>query len=289
MLKPKISKPEQGFTLIEVLIAIVIATIFVAVTMQVMALATAFRVRAQEYAEATAWIQEDLEKVKFEASQFGIKPVESMRASNDPSTPHNDKDLINIPNHGFSDGKPIAFQGEGIAGRLETSKLYYVVINPSVPESTNNFKVTDTVGGAEINLTSDSSGNLIAVAAGRCGTTTTPATPETGYADGLRDLITGSDESTNTNTVTNPQLNSEKDDSPRRASGVHIPSKVFTNRKFRLQRIITIPNTAPYNVLQLDYKVNPILADGTTVDETKIIAEFHTEVIPDAALQCPKN
>lgn len=70
MFKQKLPQQEQGFTLVEVLVAILITTIFVAVSMQAMVLATVFKVRAQESAEATTWIQEDLEDVKYKAAKL---------------------------------------------------------------------------------------------------------------------------------------------------------------------------------------------------------------------------
>lgn len=70
MFKPKLPKQEQGFTLIEVLVAILVATIFVTVTMQMMVIATVFKVKAQENAEATNWIQEDLENVRYQAGKL---------------------------------------------------------------------------------------------------------------------------------------------------------------------------------------------------------------------------
>lgn len=70
MFKQKLPQQEQGFTLVEVLVAILITTIFVAVSMQAMVLATVFKVRAQESAEATTWIQEGLEEVKYTAANL---------------------------------------------------------------------------------------------------------------------------------------------------------------------------------------------------------------------------
>lgn len=74
MFKPKLPQQEQGFTLVEVLVAILITTLFVAVSMQAMVLAAVFKTRAQQYAEATTWIQEDLENVKYRASRYKPDP-----------------------------------------------------------------------------------------------------------------------------------------------------------------------------------------------------------------------
>lgn len=67
MFKLNMSRHHQGFTLIEVLVAIVIISVFIAVAMQAMLLATVFKTKARQYAEAITWIQEDLEIVKSKA------------------------------------------------------------------------------------------------------------------------------------------------------------------------------------------------------------------------------
>lgn len=66
MLKSKSS--QQGFTLTEVLVSILITTIFVAVAMQAIVLAAVMSLKAKQSAEATTWIQKDLESVKYQAS-----------------------------------------------------------------------------------------------------------------------------------------------------------------------------------------------------------------------------
>lgn len=65
MFKPQSPQQEQGFTLVEVLVAILITTLFVGVTMQSMVIAAIFKARAKQFTEATIWIQKDLENVKF--------------------------------------------------------------------------------------------------------------------------------------------------------------------------------------------------------------------------------
>lgn len=59
---------QQGFTLVEVLVAILISTLFVAIGMQAIVFSTVLRIRAQQIAQATDWIQEDLEAVKGQAA-----------------------------------------------------------------------------------------------------------------------------------------------------------------------------------------------------------------------------
>lgn len=67
--RPKLPQQEQGFTLVEVLVAILITSLFVAVAMQGTLLAAFFKVRARQLSEATTWIQADLENVKNQAAQ----------------------------------------------------------------------------------------------------------------------------------------------------------------------------------------------------------------------------
>jgi len=68
------SQPSKnaGFTLIEVLVAMIVAAAFVSMTMQAIMTSAAFRVVATQYDEAMSWIQEDLETVVNRAAQYEI-------------------------------------------------------------------------------------------------------------------------------------------------------------------------------------------------------------------------
>jgi prepilin-type N-terminal cleavage/methylation domain-containing protein len=59
-----------GFTLTEVLVSILVASTFVAMTMQALVTAAAFRAKADQYDAAVSWIQEDLETVINQASLY---------------------------------------------------------------------------------------------------------------------------------------------------------------------------------------------------------------------------
>lgn len=60
----------QGFTLIEVLAGILLVAIFTSTALQAMVMSTAIKVKAQEASDATAWMQEDLEWIRSEASRL---------------------------------------------------------------------------------------------------------------------------------------------------------------------------------------------------------------------------
>jgi prepilin-type N-terminal cleavage/methylation domain-containing protein len=65
--RSKRQNATDGFTLVEVLVAVLLTLIFTAVAMQAMVMATAIKVRGDETSEATNWIQQDLETVKSSA------------------------------------------------------------------------------------------------------------------------------------------------------------------------------------------------------------------------------
>lgn len=74
MLETKSSQQEHGFTLTEVLVAILITSVFVATAMQAVVVAAVMRVKAKRSAEATTWIQQDLENVKSSAATLAEDP-----------------------------------------------------------------------------------------------------------------------------------------------------------------------------------------------------------------------
>jgi len=87
MLKLKTIKTEEGFTLVEILVSILITTTFVIVGMQALVIAAVFKIKAQETAEGTLWIQEDLENIRYQAFQLnGGSSAPSTAAECTPTT-----------------------------------------------------------------------------------------------------------------------------------------------------------------------------------------------------------
>lgn len=81
MLQPKLPQQEQGFTLAEVLVSILITSIFFAVAMQAVVIAAIFKARAEQYDEAVTWIQEDSELVIHQASEYDPYPSKCSAAT----------------------------------------------------------------------------------------------------------------------------------------------------------------------------------------------------------------
>lgn len=68
---------SQGFTTVEVLVAMLLTLIFTVIAMQAIVMATALKVRGQELSEATNWIQTDVESVKAVANQLSYNATTS--------------------------------------------------------------------------------------------------------------------------------------------------------------------------------------------------------------------
>jgi type II secretory pathway pseudopilin PulG len=69
----KLSSSESGFSLLEVIIAILTITAFLTGTLQLMAVDALYKVRSERQAQANFWIQEDFEDVKYLASALNVK------------------------------------------------------------------------------------------------------------------------------------------------------------------------------------------------------------------------
>jgi type II secretory pathway pseudopilin PulG len=64
-----------GFTLVDVMVGILLSLIFLGVAMQSIVMSTYLRVKSQGDSEATVWIQEDIERIKYEASRLDYDPI----------------------------------------------------------------------------------------------------------------------------------------------------------------------------------------------------------------------
>jgi len=68
----KLSSSESGFSLLEVIIAILTITAFLTGTLQLMAVNALYKVRSERQAQANFWIQEDFEDAKYIASTLNV-------------------------------------------------------------------------------------------------------------------------------------------------------------------------------------------------------------------------
>lgn len=263
-LKKRLKPAEQGFTLFEVLIAILVTTLFISVAMQAMVFAAVFKVKAQEYAEATTWIQEDLEKVKYQAEnlQFPQTTLPTL-----PTTVAAGVSLISINAPDTSIDNNFA-QNDTFRIGLDPTN-YKINTLPVISGTGLTRKLALTITPT---LVKAEAANALVVSIKMCN----PSARNTGLADSLRDTITGSNQTGNSNYVDNPPSSGNN-----QTNGNPLLSK-FTNKPYSLRRTTTLSSDSPYNVLQIKYEVSP----GTTFDSSKVIATFDTEVLPNVAFQC---
>jgi Tfp pilus assembly protein PilE len=77
----------QGFTMVEVVVAILLTLIFTAISMQAIVMGTAVKVHGDEIASATTWIQEDLEGITTTANTGIEYDSTTTKYSTNPSLP----------------------------------------------------------------------------------------------------------------------------------------------------------------------------------------------------------
>jgi prepilin-type N-terminal cleavage/methylation domain-containing protein len=305
MFKP-LSQSNQGFTLVEVLVAILITTLFISVAMQGIVIAALFKAKAQESSEATTWIQEDLENVKYNAATFKYTSLAANANSGASSitvasaddfavndrlqvgtdtgiyriTEKKSKTTLNItPNLGTTQSQGAAVVMNFFPSTSLTAKANSGASAITVA-SVDNFAVSDklklgttdninyTISGIDsgkktLTITPPLGTDKLQGDAVELLTMCNPTAQNAGFAGGLRNKVSGTNPSTPTNSVAISK-NSNR-----------------TGKAFTLTRTTTLSSDAPYNVLQVSYTISPTSGGSS-------IANFYTEVIPDAALQCPK-
>ena len=256
MLKQKLPQQEQGFTLVEVLVAILIITLFVTTAMQAVVIAATFKARARELAEATIWIQEDLETVKSNVASLQYTSLNTL-------APVGTTSIIVNSVYGFRDGDVLKI---GTA----PSSTEHTIATGGINSTTKTITVVSA-------LATSQPANQPVVATTRCtGVSTTPGLADhfTGLADHLRDWISDTDPSNGITDLTTGETVVE-------TSKTSTTNKVFTLKRTTTISTTALPSAPPHNLLRVSYEVL------TTSLPLKSIAKFNTEVIPDAAFQCP--
>jgi len=296
VLKPKAPEQERGFTLVEVLVAILIATIFTLAAMQALVVAAVFKVRAQQFVQATAWIQEELETVKDEAAKFkytsltaataagassinvatvnGFEVNDTLRVGSDPGSyiisniDGNTLTMTITPSLGTAQPQDAVVEAATYtlltaSAAAEASSIDVAAVNDfavndtlKVGSDSGTYRISNISGNTLTitpNLATAQSSSALVVANKSCNSRSIVAK----FAEKLRDPDTGSNQVVKTESFS------------------------FTGKEFRLARTATPSNpNEPYNVIKVTYDVSPTFGGSS-------VANFYTEVIPNAALQCP--
>lgn len=289
---------EQGFTILEVMIAILIATIFVATAMQMMAMAAAFKARARQYAEATTWIQADLEVVKDQADQL---PLPSTTLTADVAAGATDLTVNSIS--GFAAGDIIKVGSNSSTYTISAITTSTKIITISSP----GIATAQTTGSQVV---------------ARCKLSPLTPSTTTGIGDYLNDnlpSLTTSNPNSGDTTILGRNFNlfriskvknvdpyeilelfygvASQDTRTTLSAAAAATSTTLTVASasgFKVGDTLIVGGTDFDNEIQsisgntvtLTAQLGSAQSSGATVDAP--IAVLNTEVMPNAALQCPK-
>jgi len=127
------SGQDQGFSLAEVLIAILIASTFLLGALQAFALQAVMKVRAEREAQATFWIQKDIESIQAAAADV----VDDSVSSRCRATTYNNGFAYKLRDNLFNNK-------DGTGKAFDTSKVPRFTLDSTVTGVTNpNIQVAD--------------------------------------------------------------------------------------------------------------------------------------------------
>lgn len=152
------SKIAAGFTLSEVLVAILLTTTFVAVAMQGLVVAMLLKSKALQIAEANRWVQADLENIR---STISIAQL--------PLTNHQSRCHPNSAESGFADLVRDRLAGSNVTGSAnyqltpivatsQTSKTFQIARTLSIPTTPENADAK--ILGIQYTVAPSNGGNL---------------------------------------------------------------------------------------------------------------------------------
>jgi type II secretory pathway pseudopilin PulG len=252
----------KGFTLAEVMTGVLLTGLFTAVSMQGFVTSTSLKVKARQISEANNWAMEDLETVKTLSLDTTQIPFTRTRLVNSAVSGQN---IVVV---------------EYVTGLQARDPNY----NPNDPLASMKY------GGDPLIIGTDSNQNIISAI-----THNTTATPPTTTITLVDNLQTAQNVGSEVYVIARcrPQsaasggfaafLKYTLDNRP--VSGNVTPttpnvgSRTILGRQFTLTRTTSVRNAAPYQVLEVAYRI--------TDDSGSTIAMANTEVVPNASFQCP--
>lgn len=248
--------PSRGFTLAEVLASILVISLFTVAAMQAVVVAALFGSNARKFAEASNWIQDDLENIKIVAYDLCQIPFAHRKLA---SAARNTNTItlakISPGENDYEQAMPPEYRTGGVC---------------PVNSATDGFRVGDEVligANAGTNRITAISGNTITLAnpitsyrpeGTRVYARCRASQPSGGFAAYLRSLL--------------PPLGSS-------SGNTTTATRNFVNDTFSMSRTATIMNTQPFQSLELAYVVRD--------SNNNIVAQVTTEVVPNAFFRCP--
>jgi type II secretory pathway pseudopilin PulG len=150
--------PEGGFTLSEVLVAILIVTTFVAVAMQGMVVAMLLKSKALQLAEANRWVQADLENIRSKLTLAQL-PLSNHQSRCHPASAEGGfADLVRDNLAESNVTGTVDYQLPPIAATSQTSKTFQIARTLSIPSTPENTEAK--ILGIQYTVAPNNGGNL---------------------------------------------------------------------------------------------------------------------------------
>ncbi|BAY52445.1 hypothetical protein NIES2134_124850 [Thermostichus vulcanus NIES-2134] len=252
-----VQQRARGFTLAEVLASILVIGLFTLAAMQAIVVAAFFQADARKFAEASHWIQEDLENIKIVAYDLcQTKYAQRKLAASAPASATTlTLALIDPGESDYDQAMPPEYRPGGAC---------------PVTSATDGLRVGDRV------LIGSDSGTRRIVSIS--GNTITLDSPVGGYRGvGTRVYARCRIQPNETKGIDGgfgaylqtliPPMNSSNNSRP------------IVNETFTMTRIPTTRAQAPFQTLELAYFVRN--------SSNRIVAQLSTEVVPNAFFRCP--
>ena len=211
---------EQGFTLVEVAVSMLVLALFIGTAMQGLVLSTKFKVRAKQLTAANNWIQQDLEDVKAVASDVGQVPFTSALLYAD-ALPGDT--TIKVTQLGFRLGDSI------VIGTETSSNVITNLQFQNDPATNTNYLEVTLLNPLAYAQKADSTALVLA----RCRSHLATG----GFAAYLDESL--------------PAVQSETDNSSTPTSG----QKTIMGQEFTLNRTTAVRPAEPYQILEVTYNV----------------------------------
>ncbi|MCH9054793.1 prepilin-type N-terminal cleavage/methylation domain-containing protein [Parathermosynechococcus lividus] len=247
---------SKGFTLAEVLASILVISLFTVAAMQAVVVAALFQSNARRFAEASNWIQDDLENIKIVAydlcqTRFAQRKLAAPAQNTNTITlafiqpGENDYDQAMPPEYRTGGACPFSSVTDGFRVGDELLIGSDAGTNRITAISGNTITLANTI-------TSYRSAGTRVYARCRAGAI------EGGFAAYLQSLL--------------PPLGSS-------SGNTSTGTRTFINDTFSMSRTATRLAPAPFQTLELAYVVRD--------SNNNTVAQVTTEVVPNAFFRCP--
>lgn len=239
----------SGFSLFEVLIAILVAGLFFLVVIQSSTVSSANRASALEATEALSWIQKDLESIRFQAGRYRTTTLQRNALKGELS---------------ISVQSSIDF---------DTSDEQIRIVDPNQKDAT--FYKARSIIGNRIDIAEPKTGLVANHSQGvLVFGVSAPECQATNFSDGMAYQLR-SQISSNNSDLKSPLLPLSR-------------TVTSTNKQFIVERALEVGKLPPYRSLTVRYTVNPPPGTPAPfLDSQGNSREFTTEIIPDVAFYCP--